>query len=168
MKTAMGTVIITFALLCTFLNAATPAECFPLLISTSVSTADEATCATMSPPLIPVAIMPGAFPLVIGGSEASTIQRFDNSTDTPPISVPGIVEHSLDFHSEGSSVHIADTGTGNVGKDRGADAAHARNDGVQNKRYDSICMLRELTMTFFRQRWCYELGCGPNQDHERY
>ena len=159
MKTAEGIVIITFVLLCTFLDAATPAERFPLLISTPVSTADEATCATMSPPLIPAAI---------GGSEANTIQRFDNITDTPPVSVPGIVEHSLDFHSEGSSVHIADTGTGNVGKDRGADAAHARNDGVQNKRYDSICMLRKLTMTFFRQRWCYELGCGPNQIRERY
>ena len=133
MKTTEGLVIITFALLCTFLDAATPAECFPLLISTSVSTADEATCVTISPPLIPVAITPGAFPLVIGGNEASTIQRFDNNTDTPSISMPRIVEHSLDFHSEGSLVHIADTGTGNVGEDRGANAAHARNDGVQNK-----------------------------------
>jgi hypothetical protein len=127
MKTAEGLVIITFSLLCTFLLI------FPVLISTPVSTADEATCATMSPPLIPAAITPGAFPPVIGGSEASTIQRFDNNTDTPSISVPRIVEHSLDFHSEGSLVHIADTGTGNVGGDRGANAAHARNDGVQNK-----------------------------------
>jgi hypothetical protein len=134
MKTAEGLVIITFALLCTFLLI------FPVLISTPVSTADEATCATVSPPLIPAAITPGAFPPVIGGSEANTIQRFDNITDTPPISVPGIVEHSLNFHSEGSSVHIADTSTGNVGKDRGADAAHAHNDGVQNKRYDSIIL----------------------------
>jgi hypothetical protein len=69
---------------------------------------------------------------VAGRSEANAIEQFGNSTDAPPISMPGVFERSLDFGSKSSSAHIADVGTSKVGQDRGAHAAHAHDDGAHD------------------------------------